>query len=457
MGQERLSASPNPEVFIPRQQEEEYCRAHQIELERLPNGITIIGIPRQVSDLAQASVNFTFPSGSFFDPPGKEGLHHLIEHLLIPTKRKGEAYRLNVSLNAQTGPLEVIHYCSGPTHPQVRDFGLWSFLPIIRQDLAYPSQFLSNPPEVIGNEKEVIKAEIVEGYARHEWHVSRYLTETVFGSQNPYFNYGTGTAESLTRIDTEDVKNLIEEVLIPKGLIISILSEGDSEICRLLTDRLVAYFADFPREDKAGRQIDYSLLEKLNPDFKPGAVYEKDTHLRNGLITIMPTWTFRSPLFTPSQFALSRVALAASGKLFDLSRKRGWAYTSGADSMSLTGQDFSTGAFFMRLDIPKPPPGELRGFWENILPEIKKGVLEAFDDGQIEEILQRERQLKEAIPIPTSLRLIWLLSGLKQWGEMIDADKIQAVYRQINATHLRQWRDKFLSEEPALIVVGDLS
>lgn len=50
----------NQQVFVTLEQEEEYCRKNKIHIKRLENGITIIGITREVSDLVKAGIEFIF-------------------------------------------------------------------------------------------------------------------------------------------------------------------------------------------------------------------------------------------------------------------------------------------------------------------------------------------------------------------------------------------------------------
>lgn len=455
IGHEKIQPTPE-KIFVSRGKEAEYCQAHQIELRRLANGITIVGIPREVADLARASINFAFPSGSFFDPPGKVGLHHLVEHLFLINRGLTEpASRLDVYLNALTSSQEIRMFCSGPANSRVRNYGLWPILPTTQRVLTSPLQFLKNPTRAMEKEKQVIQTEIAGNYADHRWLAQRYLNEIVFDPSNPVLIDTPGTPESLAAITIKDVIKLTEEVFIPRGLLISVFGEGKPEICRNLTDRLIALFENFPREEKVNRQIDWSLWERLNPGFKPGQRYKKDTGLKNGLITLMFVWTFQRQPFTPSDFALSRLIPVINNKLYVLSRKEGWAYSSETNSLT-AGLTAGAGAVFLRLDIPKKASGEVDSFLKQSWPKMEENVLVAITPKEIATLVRTEQRRQVAVPLPTELRLQWLLLGLTRWGQMIDAEKIKDTCLQINPQHLQTWQEKLLSQPPAVVIVGDL-
>ena len=62
-----------------------------------PNGISFVGI--LAPWLKTSAVSVWFPAGSRFDPPGKEGLAHLFEHLLMRrTKRFANVWQRHLSL-----------------------------------------------------------------------------------------------------------------------------------------------------------------------------------------------------------------------------------------------------------------------------------------------------------------------------------------------------------------------
>lgn len=452
-----LSISPAPEVLVSRSQETEYCAAHQIELRRLPNGITIVGIPREVSDAARASINFTFPSGAFFDPPGKAGLHHLVEHLgehsLSPGIRE-LVTRLRVTLNAFTDWGNITETCSGPANPAVKDFGVWPLLPTIRRVLASPLSFFGNLQTALENEKEVIKAEIAENQASHNRQAQEYFYKVVFGPSHPLAINVLGTPESLASITPDDVTKLIKEVFIPQGLIISILSEGKPEITRQLTEELTPIFGDFPRANQKNREINWLLLENLNPDFHSGEIYEKDTGLKNGLISLMFVWSLQPPAFTSSQFGLSLMTQELSGRFLQFCRQQGWGYSAGAWQ---TTPGLSTTALVLQLDVPKQSLSEMRRFQKKVLSGTKQKVIRVLAGHQLEEIVKTEKARQKATPLLTSQYLDWTLMGQRRWGRLIEADQIKALFEQIKIADLAAWQEQILNQKPAMILVGDLS
>lgn len=70
------------QVFIPRKLEDAFARRHSLVIRRLPNGVIIVGGARETVDSVDGSIHFGFRAGSYFDPLGREGVHHLLEHLV---------------------------------------------------------------------------------------------------------------------------------------------------------------------------------------------------------------------------------------------------------------------------------------------------------------------------------------------------------------------------------------
>lgn len=449
MKREKLLAA-NPEIFVNPTQEAWYFQNHQIEWKNLVNGITIVGATRP-SDIFRASVNFTFPSGSFFDPENKKGLHHLGEHLINSSSLRRFAFGNQVDILASTSPLELKEICSGITHPQVKDYGLWPILPRVFRTLAFPLRLLKNPEEVIEAEKRRVEAEIGEHYASHDWQAGHHLYQLVFAADNPAVVYPWGTPESLKRIGLEDISGLVEKVFIPQGLVISILNEGEAKVCQELVKYLGNIFEDFPRKEEKRKTVNYSLLEKANPNFKPGKVYKKETGLKNGLVKIMVVYPVEFEPFTTSAFALGVFRARTWERLVDFFRGKGLGYSYDV-SLELPGN--STGVLVMSFDLPKAPG--LEDFVkETAIPLLKTNVLR-LRVGEAEKLVTMVKKNERAVPVSSEARLNWLLKGIRQWGKIVDADKMKGTRLRTTAIDIRHWSERFLADQPAIIMVGDL-
>lgn len=442
----------SPAIYLPRgsRKEQEYLGRHGIELIRLGDGITIVAVPYEVSDLAEASIRWIFPAGSFFDPPGKEGLHHFLEHFFNQALWE-QAKKHDVFLQASTSQLMMSEYAEGTANPSVVDYGIWPMLPEIRRALAAPLKTMKNTQRSFENEKNVILAEIQEEHASHDRQVSRFFRETIWSPSNPESSNILGTSESLARITVPDFLSLIETSLIPQDLIISILTKGKVQTNHVLAESIIRLFEEFPRGTQKRPVFDWFSLETLNPNLEAGKFYEKDTGLKNGLVTFTFAWPLETEPYTTSYFALDRLSNELGARLFMTSRAKGWSYSvrSGLDT---PGE--STSVFTLEIDSPKPK--DIRNFAKKLLSEIRQDVLGSVDSREIERISHIESKRQKAIPIPVATYQEWILRGLRRYGKIIDADKIKEIYSQITPEHLSTWLEKILSQEPVFLIVGEL-
>lgn len=91
-------------ILVPQHLEKEYARDHGIEYRTLDNGIVMLGMSRTVSDRAHTSLKFAMPSGAYFDPADKSGLHHFMEHI-VTSEMLIRMQSEKVGFNAQTESL----------------------------------------------------------------------------------------------------------------------------------------------------------------------------------------------------------------------------------------------------------------------------------------------------------------------------------------------------------------
>src|SRR5258708_304114 len=75
---------------------QEYLKKHNIELRRLDNGITIVGIPCQMDNAAWASIEYSFNTGSHNNLPGQV---HFLEHFFNKKIHK-LAEKNDININA---------------------------------------------------------------------------------------------------------------------------------------------------------------------------------------------------------------------------------------------------------------------------------------------------------------------------------------------------------------------
>lgn len=195
----QLRTKEDPNLFVPPDKEEEYCKANHIELRRLPNGITLISATRQVEDIAYAEIRFNFPTGSYFDPLGKTGIYHLFEHLISKVPLE-QARRYRAYYNAETSTDELNVLLNGVANYKVKDIGIWPVLPSVYQQLAEPIKTIGNLDQTLETEKMVVFGEINESQADHGRLVADYENVCLFDETNPFRIKPLGTKADLKSI-----------------------------------------------------------------------------------------------------------------------------------------------------------------------------------------------------------------------------------------------------------------
>lgn len=438
-------------VLVPPPQEEQYFKDHNIIVRRLQNGATILGMARSMVDSRETSVNFKFPSGAWFDPDGKEGLHHLIEHLLNPPLRDF-AREFDVLLNASTSYFDVTEYAWGVANSEVKDFGLWMLLASLSETLSNPLQYIKNKKRAVEREREIIQREIIENQAKHDWQLGRFLNGLLLDKDNPILSPFKEAPESLRTITVEDVEHLFEHVLIPDGLTISVLSDGKEKDCANVIDQLVHLFSCFPREKKQKRAIDWALLDTMNTSIREGETYRKNTGLANNLVSLLFIWNLTSDPFTSLTFSLNRLVFELSERIFKLAREKKWSYSAGA--FLVHGGDRKC-SFVVRFDIPKMSVSELDGLSIEIRKHLKK--IFHLNTHDIATIIQSEHKRQKAVPFPIHTHLDWMLYGIRRFNRIIDTVEIKERYRTIKREHFTHWLTILTLHEPIMGVVGDLA
>jgi len=130
--------------------------AEDIGFGRLPRGAKILW--ERVGPSRTLSLGFFFATGSRYDPPGKAGTAHLVEHLVFKGTRNHTAAslarlvdRVGGDLNAWTDREEIAFTCTVPAEA-------WATAVEALAELCLHPSF---PPEEFDREKEVIRNEIL--------------------------------------------------------------------------------------------------------------------------------------------------------------------------------------------------------------------------------------------------------------------------------------------------------
>ncbi len=192
---------------------------------KLPSGLRVIVEEDHAAPIAGV-INFV-GVGSSSDPPGKEGLAHLVEHLAFRAKHASMHGRTVWTLleiagggdvNAWTG-LDATAYHEAGSRDSLADL------------LAIETMRMENPLEgvdeaVFATEREVVRNELRErtemGYAGN---VFGELQAALFPVGHPYARPGVGTHASLSSITLDDARAFVAKHYVPSNM--TLVIEGD--------------------------------------------------------------------------------------------------------------------------------------------------------------------------------------------------------------------------------------
>ncbi len=442
-----MSNTVNLSVFVPFEKENEYFEKNTITFKKLPNGITMIGIPKEEQDIFDASTQYVFNSGSHNDPIGKKGIHHLFEHLLVNLIQKAPK-SVDIYKNAYTSHRKIIVDTQGTANPKVKQYGMWPMIKPIISSLKDPLEKLTISQ--IENEVKIVLQEIAEKNTDPSYHAYRFMYECIYANDNPLRADTLGNETDLKSISSDDLSQIANHVFVPQGLTIRTFTQGNLNLAAEMLLEIEKEIIDFPREKTKPLRVDVDLQDSINPTFKPGNVYVKNDGLKNNLISVNFVWIIPAIDFTSHSFALSRLMPIFHDELLSYSRKNGLGYSSYATSSS--HKNFRT----ITMSITLNKNTSVAEIKNTIFPGIKKHTIENLDSDILQELYAKEKLVQIAVPMSTQTRANILQDGLDIYNRVIDADKVKNEYQNISLSDFKDWRNKLLQIEPAIIISGDI-
>jgi len=197
--------------------------AEDIGFGRLPRGAKILW--ERVGHSRTFSLGFFFATGSRFDPPGKAGTAHLVEHLLFKgtSRYSAEALarlvdRVGGDLNAWTDREEVAFTCTVPAES-------WSVAVEALAQLCFHPLF---PKEEFDREKEVIRNEILASFEDPEEMSYDSFLQAL--SPGDWSRPVAGTEESLAGITLEEARGWWNEFGSPGRLTVAFSGGVDAAL-----------------------------------------------------------------------------------------------------------------------------------------------------------------------------------------------------------------------------------
>ena len=168
------------------------------------------------------------PGGSDADPPGLEGIAHVVEHLWFRSHNEGEIKvwdqlkEAGASLNAYTASDVTTYLTAAP----VSQMGQLLELEARRISGALSVQNVTQ--EEVNLEREIARNELRMRYENTSTSGIGYLYGKLFPEGHPYSKLGIGTHDSLDNITIEDVRAFTEEHYVPENTTMLII--GDFEV-----------------------------------------------------------------------------------------------------------------------------------------------------------------------------------------------------------------------------------
>jgi zinc protease len=165
-------------------------------------GYRFAALPQEHANVVRLDVRY--PVGSADDPPGKEGLAHLVEHLLFEvqfnrgetkTSVAAELGRLAIGWNAYTTPEYTTYVVTAP--PAELD-------ELLRLEVDRVSVGCAGlTPEIVAREREVVLIELRQRQGASGAALERQIVEAVYPANHPYRR--VDSVETVSKLELADV------------------------------------------------------------------------------------------------------------------------------------------------------------------------------------------------------------------------------------------------------------
>lgn len=438
------------DIFVPNEVEQEYLTRHGIEIHHLPNGAMVAGATRLVEDEAEAEVVVKFPTAPYYEPGGKRGVSHVLEHCIF-NRPHAVSLQNEANYNAGTNPYRIALEMSGTANLGVRDYGIWPVIPVALEEVTTPLQVTEAALEC---EKGVVIGEMYErrqgaGNAKDK---ANLFQRVFLQPENPIFYQVIGTEAEVRGLQVADIEEYHQKVFIPRGTEATVFVEGTPAITEVILDQVKGYIGSMPDHGREPQSIDEDLFKTVNPDHEQGKTYKADSGEKDGQVKITYAWLLPLRGYSIEAFAQSRFMDIAQQRLFQTFRRRGLGYTAAKASISLS-DDWRVLGF--NLTVPKN--GDPERFANDVYPQLRRDTFEGFNDDDITHINNMARKSTAAKLVSVSTRFSQALKGLRDYGQVIDPERLLGINQIIGADHLRAAQDIFVTTPPTVIINGDLS
>ena len=360
------------------------ARELAVDLQRsqLANGLTVLLSPD--NSVSSVMVEMTFRAGAVFEPPGKSGMAHLIEHLMAsgPTpdtaydgllERRGARY-FNASTEFETMAFQVVMPAEElPLALWVTADRLGSIPPLLSDDDVERNRL------VVLQERNLRDVDAPYGLSMEK------MFATLFAAPHPLHGSVIGTVEELQSVSAQDVRDFVAKYLVPANAILTVVGRFDVAQAKALIEQNFSRLAPGER----------AQLPRVAPFDVTRTVTAQEVVARSP--AAIEAWRFPVP-------AAQGDTLKLGAQLFSFMLDGAFGMRLGADFQQNEGESM----FMVELVVPwNDPPqalaGDLEGFirfmtMKQVPPDLLQSAnlaLDRFALFDLETLEGRSRRLTE--------------------------------------------------------------
>lgn len=205
--------------------------ALEVERHVLPNGLVVLLAPDPAA--SAVAVDVTFRAGAVYEPPGKSGLAHLVEHLLAigPTPGTGYAALLEGRrarrFNAYTD-FDTLRFVTTVPAEEL-PLALW----VAADRLGSVPALLDDAR--VARERRAVIQERAERHVDAPYGLAgERLLQRVFAAPHPLHGGVLGRPEELASVTAADVRDYVAARLVPANAVVSVVGRFDPALARRL-------------------------------------------------------------------------------------------------------------------------------------------------------------------------------------------------------------------------------
>jgi zinc protease len=401
----------------------------------LPNGMTLLLVENH--EQPTLSLSLSFRAGTYYDPPGKEGLSAMVAELLTKGTPTREAEQLAAEIEGVGGTISA---SSGDDFLTIATDGLSDHADLAFALLGDVARRATFPDQELELARTRFLSALAVELSRAENVATRAFQREVYG-RNPY---GRNTSvESLKAITRTDVVNFAGRRIRPGGALLVVAGDITLPKAQELATRAFGTWSGAAAAAPAApapptkRSTDILLVNR------PGSV---QANIVIGNTTFLPTDTG----YYPARIATHVLGGGSDSRLFTILREqKSWTYGSYAALRRYRGLGYWNATFEGRTEVTDSALVELLHQIDRVrtevIPDSELTAAKGFLVGSFPLTIETPRQIAQVV---TSARLLGLGSDYLQRYR----DRLAAVgATRARAAAQRTYRRTALT----IVVVGD--